>query len=275
MPRQAREKDKFCIYHVIQRGNNKGEIFIADRDRGKFIEILARMKSKYNFLVYAYCLMSNHIHLVIDDNGNDISRLIKSVNVSYALYFNKKYKRVGHLFQDRFKSEIITNDRYLLQVSKYIHNNPVKANMVVAPEEYYWSSYNIYLGRMENKYYLVDTTKILGLISDNTGRAAKQYALYVNQKEAKAPQVMDVEDNYTAVDKQDSGIIITVKEAKEKIEEIASKNRLTYEQLLRNKRLRNETIKEIREVSSLTLQQLGEVFGGLSASRVSRILAEK
>jgi REP element-mobilizing transposase RayT len=275
MPRQAREKDKFCIYHVIQRGNNKGEIFIADRDRGKFIEILARMKSKYNFLVYAYCLMSNHIHLVIDDNGNDISRLIKSVNVSYALYFNKKYKRVGHLFQDRFKSEIITNDRYLLQVSKYIHNNPVKANMVIAPEEYYWSSYNIYLGRMENKYYLVDTTKILGLISDNTGRAAKQYALYVNQKEAKAPQVMDVEDNYTAVDKQDSGIIITVKEAKEKIEEIASKNRLTYEQLLRNKRLRNETIKEIREVSSLTLQQLGEVFGGLSASRVSRILAEK
>lgn len=275
MPRQAREKDKFCIYHVIQRGNNKGEIFIADRDRGKFIEILARMKSKYNFLVYAYCLMSNHIHLVIDDNGNDISRLIKSVNVSYALYFNKKYKRVGHLFQDRFKSEIITNDRYLLQVSKYIHNNPVKANMVIAPEEYYWSSYNIYLGRMENKYDLVDTTKILGLISDNTGSSAKQYALYVNQKEAKAPQVMDVEDNYTAVDKQDSGIIITVKEAKEKIEEIASKNRLTYEQLLRNKRLRNETIKEIREVSSLTLQQLGEVFGGLSASRVSRILAEK
>lgn len=275
MPRQAREKDKFCIYHVIQRGNNKGEIFIADRDRGKFIEILARMKSKYNFLVYAYCLMSNHIHLVIDDNGNDISRLIKSVNVSYALYFNKKYKRVGHLFQDRFKSEIITNDRYLLQVSKYIHNNPVKANMVIAPEEYYWSSYNIYLGRMENKYDLVDTTKILGLISDNTGKAAKQYALYVNQKEAKAPQVMDVEDNYTAGDKQDSGIIITVKEAKEKIEEIASKNRLTYEQLLRNKRLRNETIKEIREVSSLTLQQLGEVFGGLSASRVSRILAEK
>jgi REP element-mobilizing transposase RayT len=275
MPRQAREKDKFCIYHVIQRGNNKGEIFIADRDRGKFIEILARMKSKYNFLVYAYCLMSNHIHLVIDDNGNDISRLIKSVNVSYALYFNKKYKRVGHLFQDRFKSEIITNDRYLLQVSKYIHNNPVKANMVIAPEEYYWSSYNIYLGRMENKYDLVDTTKILGLISDNTGRAAKQYALYVNQKEAKAPQVMDVEDNYTAGDKQDSGIIITVKEAKEKIEEIASKNRLTYEQLLRNKRLRNETIKEIREVSSLTMQQLGEVFGGLSASRVSRILAEK
>lgn len=275
MPRQAREKDKFCIYHVIQRGNNKGEIFIADRDRGKFIEILARMKSKYNFLVYAYCLMSNHIHLVIDDNGNDISRLIKSVNVSYALYFNKKYKRVGHLFQDRFKSEIITNDRYLLQVSKYIHNNPVKANMVIAPEEYYWSSYNIYLGRMENKYDLVDTTKILGLISDNTGRAAKQYALYVNQKEAKAPQVMDVEDNYTAGDKQDSGIIITVKEAKEKIEEIASKNRLTYEQLLRNKRLRNEIIKEIREVSSLTMQQLGEVFGGLSASRVSRILAEK
>lgn len=275
MPRQAREKDKFCIYHVIQRGNNKGEIFIADRDRGKFIEILARMKSKYNFLVYAYCLMSNHIHLVIDDNGNDISRLIKSVNVSYALYFNKKYKRVGHLFQDRFKSEIITNDRYLLQVSKYIHNNPVKANMVIAPEEYYWSSYNIYLGRMENKYDLVDTTKILGLISDNTGRAAKQYALYVNQKEVKAPQVMDVEDNYTAGDKQDSGIIITVKEAKEKIEEIASKNRLTYEQLLRNKRLRNETIKEIREVSSLTMQQLGEVFGGLSASRVSRILAEK
>ncbi|MCD5406443.1 MAG: transposase, partial [Desulfotomaculum sp.] len=85
--------------------------------------------------------MDNHTHLIIYDNGNDISKLIKSINISYRYYFNNTYKRSGHLFQDGFKSELIIDDNYLLQVSKYIHNNPVKAGMV---KTYKWSSYNIY-----------------------------------------------------------------------------------------------------------------------------------
>ena len=123
MPRQRRKKGEYNTYHVIQRGNERKNIFLFDEDRERFIETLLRMKEKYNFLVYTYCLMDNHYHLIIYDNGNDISQLMKSINTSYAIYFNRVYKRCGHLFQDRFRSELIEDDNYLLEVSRYIHNN--------------------------------------------------------------------------------------------------------------------------------------------------------
>ena len=130
MPRVQRVKGEFSTYHVVQRGNEKKKIFRDDEDKAKFLETLAKAREKYNFLLYAYCLMDNHIHLLVNDNGNDISKLMKSINVSYVSYFNRAYQRCGHLFQDRFKSELVKDDRYLLEVSRYIHNNPVKAKMV-------------------------------------------------------------------------------------------------------------------------------------------------
>lgn len=88
MPRQARLKGEGCIYHTIQRGNERKNIFNSKEDKHKFIEILSRSKKKYNFSIYAYCLMDNHIHLLIYDNGNDISKIIKSINISYVSYLN-------------------------------------------------------------------------------------------------------------------------------------------------------------------------------------------
>jgi len=196
----ARDKGEFTTYHVIQRGNERKNIFVSDNDRIRFLDTLARMKEKYNFLVYAYCLMDNHIHLVINDNGNDISKLIKSINVSYVYYFNQIYKRCGHLFQDRFRSEIIQDGRYLLQVSKYIYNNPVKAGMVRKAEEYKWSSYNIYTGRCKDIQKLIDTGKILGIISNNSAKAVKAYAEYVIEDEMM--QVMDIEEDTVATSKE-------------------------------------------------------------------------
>ena len=119
MPRVARDKVEFSTYHIIQRGNERKNIFISEDDRIKFLETTYRMKEKYNFILEAYCLMDNHVHLLINDNGNDISKVVKSINISYAYYFNRKYKRVGHLFQDRFRSEVMGDDNYLISVSAY------------------------------------------------------------------------------------------------------------------------------------------------------------
>ncbi|MFZ7104132.1 MAG: transposase [Peptococcaceae bacterium] len=103
MPRNARKKEEFSTYHIIVRGNERKDIFGGTNDKENFLQILSRMKKKYNFNVYCYCLMDNHAHLIIEDNGNDISQIMKSISISYAMLYNRKYQRTGHLFQDRFK----------------------------------------------------------------------------------------------------------------------------------------------------------------------------
>lgn len=127
------------------RGNDKRTIFIDNEDRKRFISTLFEKAAEENIRIYAYCLMSNHVHLLLHEKDANIARLMKRINVSFVYYFNKKYKRVGHLFQDRFKSEIVDNDNYLLAAVRYIHNNPAKAGMVSLPEKYLWSSYNDYI----------------------------------------------------------------------------------------------------------------------------------
>jgi len=273
MPRQARKKGEFSTYHIIQRGNERKNIFIFDDDRVQFLDILERMKKKYNFFVYTFCLMDNHVHLIIDDNGNDISLIIKSINISYASYFNRKYKRSGHLFQDRFKSELIDSDSYLLEVSRYIHNNPVKAGMVENPSGYRWSSYNIIAGYSKDLRNLINRNKILDYISNDSAKAIKGYADYVLRKEEIEANIMDVKEDGEEI--ENTGFICTLEQARQKLMELIEADCISYDDLLKDTRLRNERMKSIRRNSSLTLKQIGELFGGISESRVSRILISK
>ena len=270
MPRQARDRGEFNSYHVILRGNERKNIFITDEDRIRFLDIMARMKEKYNFLVYAYCLMDNHIHLVINDNGNDISKIMKSISISYVGYFNRINKRCGHLFQDRFRSEIIKDDIYLLQVSKYIHNNPIKAGIVRKAEEYQWSSFNIYTGSCKDVRGLVEKNKILGIISNNSLEAVKAYIKYNIEEEI--IQVIDIEDDVIVVSKENTYFIGSVAEAREKVMLFAEEKGISPANVMLDRALRNELMVEIRKNSSLSLKQIGSIFGGLSESRVSRIL---
>lgn len=273
MPRQARLKGEFSVYHIIQRGNEKKNLFLSGDDMLRFLETLQRMKGKYNFLLYAYCLMDNHVHLLIDDNGNDISVLVKSINVSYAHYFNRTHQRCGHLFQDRFKSELVDKDPYLLEVSRYIHNNPVKAGIVKEPSDYRWSSYNIYAGRAKDTGGLIDKGRILSIFSDNRVRAVRGYIGFVNSAVENKVSVMDVEEP-AGEDNYNSSYIGNVEEARTKIKEFLKQRKLSSGDLKSNLSVRNELIKEIRRNSSLTLKQIGELCGGVSESRVSRILAQ-
>lgn len=274
MPRQPRVKGEFSTYHIIQRGNERKNLFISDDDRVRYIETLCRMKQKYNFLIYAYCLMDNHVHLLIDDNGNDISRLVKSINISYVNYFNRAYRRCGHLFQDRFRSELVDSDGYLLEVSRYIHNNPVRAGIVGDPSEYRWSSFGIYNGKAKDIYGLIDKGLVLHIFSTDRVKAVKAYIDYVYKEEDKQVNIMDVEEPFSD-GSYNSEYICSMDQARLKIKEAAESKKMLYEDVNNNIGFRNELMKQIRKNSSLTLKQIGDLFGGLSESRVSRILTKR
>lgn len=129
----------------MMRGNERKDIFLDNYDRDRFLEIISQKKGNGRFSLHAYCLMSNHIHLMLSEGSEEIGQIIKRIAVSYAQYFNRKNKRTGHLFQDRFRSEVIEDERYILSLLRYIHQNPIKAGLAKSAADYRWSSHNEYL----------------------------------------------------------------------------------------------------------------------------------
>lgn len=160
MPRQARKKSSTNIYHIMLRGINRQEIFLDDRDRRHFIKYVKQVKKESPFILYAYCLMKNHVHLLIKESEVPIETVIKRIAIKYAIYFNGRYERCGHVFQDRFKSENVEDDRYFQTVYRYILRNPVKAGICADPGDYRWSSY----GELFQPASWVDNDFILSLI---------------------------------------------------------------------------------------------------------------
>lgn len=172
MPRTARTCSKTGIYHVMLRGNERKNIFIDNEDRIKFLEILFRKKYDENYLLYAYCLMDNHLHLVIKENKIAIASIMKSIGTAYAYYFNHKYRREGHVFQDRYKSQNVEDESYLLSVIRYVHQNPQAAG-IGAMETYFWSSFRFYI----NKCLLgmPEIGNILAIFSQDRSRALRLF----------------------------------------------------------------------------------------------------
>ena len=160
MPREARTKSASGYYHILLRGIGKQNIFEDDGDNIRFIETVFRYKQELDFELHAYCLMGNHVHMLIKDVNNQLNLIMKKIAGSYAYYFNRKYDRVGHLFQDRFKSEAVEDDEYYLTVLRYIYQNPEKAG-VSSVAEYEWSSYKEYTNKMTN----LDTAFALELLN--------------------------------------------------------------------------------------------------------------
>lgn len=175
LPRIARDYSELKVYHVILRGVNKQDIFLSKSDYSKFLEIIGQTKEKFEYEIYAYCLMNNHIHIVIYDKNNNLSRIMQCVEGSYANFFNKKYERVGHLFQNRFLSKKIENREYLKMVCRYIHKNPLKAG-IARTDEYKWSSYKEYI--KYNK--LIDTRFLLSIFSENIEEAKEEFIKFHN-----------------------------------------------------------------------------------------------
>lgn len=146
-------------YHIMSRGNHRLEIFRDDEDRQVFLSMLTQVKEKHPFKLHAYCLMSNHVHFHLETIEADPGKIMKLLNMKYAIFFNKKYRFVGQLMQGRFRAEVVEDDRYFLALNRYIHLNPVEAGIVLRPEDYRWSSYNAYVENISP--FLVDTEKTL------------------------------------------------------------------------------------------------------------------
>ncbi len=159
MSRQARKRSNTGIYHVMLRGIDKRSIFLDDEDREKFIENIIKAKEVGDFEIYGYCLMDNHVHLLIKED-EEIGTSIKRITVGYVGWHNNKYERTGHLFQNRFKSEPVETESYLITVLRYIHQNPVKAGIVKKLEDYRWSSYKQYLLAYQEQSSFIDTQPI-------------------------------------------------------------------------------------------------------------------
>jgi putative transposase len=141
MPRKAREQSPTDFYHIMIRGINKEKIFDHKYNKEFLLNTLKKSKEDIDVEIGAYCIMNNHLHLIVKGELNEISQLLKSINIRFAMWYNKKFDRVGHVFQDRYRSENIYNDYHLMQAVSYVHNNPVKAGITSKVSDYKWSSY--------------------------------------------------------------------------------------------------------------------------------------
>ena len=173
MPRQSRKPSGTGIFHVMMRGINHQNIFEDEEDNYQFITTLDRMRVRYddegtpcgsNCTYYAYCLMSNHFHLLIRERDESVGETVKRIASSYVYYYNRKYGRDGHLFKERFKSEPVNDMAYFTVLLRYIHQNPVKAGIVERVKDYEYSSWGEFDGTVESVFHICDTHTVLNRI---------------------------------------------------------------------------------------------------------------
>ena len=178
MARQPRIEYPGAFYHVITRGNQRQKTFRDDLDRGKYLEILAHLKEVNLFRIHAYVLMDNHVHLLLETGEYPLSRIMQRLGSGYTQYFNRRHKFVGHLFQGRYKAILCDKNNYLLELSRYLHLNPVRAKVVKDPGEYKWSSYGAYVQKKQCPPWM-ETAEVLQQFSGKGSEARKRYRKYV------------------------------------------------------------------------------------------------
>jgi putative transposase len=264
LARQARSKSELGIYHVMLRGNERKSIFLDEEDKNRFVEIMLQKKEVAGSHLYAYCIMDNHVHMVIREleNGQPLETLMKRIGVTYALYFNKKYKRVGHVFQDRFRSEIIEDESYLLSVIRFVHKNPVQSEMVQGLN-YSWSSYHWYIGFKKNLPLLAEMEDVLGQFSQDRRIAVKRFVEFHQEEETRA--FLDVSE--------DSG---NGENAENILESFLQSHNRTKEDLNRseNRAIAAELIEILVRKSGISGREVAEITG-INREKVRKILVSK
>ena len=183
MARKPRLHINGAFYHVMLRGNNGQNIFYTDLDRQVFYRLLEEGIQKYNHRIHAFCLMSNHVHLLLEIGEVPLSKVMQNVCFRYARWVNSCQESVGHLFQGRFKSKLVDTDQYLLKLLHYIHSNPLEAGLVTNPRYYCWSSHLAYL-QMEGIQWLT-TEYVLSLFDNTFGPAVRKYSNFIFKENLK------------------------------------------------------------------------------------------
>lgn len=185
MARPLRLEFAGALYHVTSRGNARQDIYKTDDDRKEFLHILAEVIEHYNWICHAYCLMTNHYHLLIETSDPNLSLGMRQLNGRYTQTFNRNHGQVGHVFQGRYKSILVEKDAHLLELCRYIVLNPVAAGMVEKPEQWRWSSYHA-TSEPRQRDVIVSPEWILSQFSKKVGQARQQYHRFVSDKTAGA-----------------------------------------------------------------------------------------
>jgi putative transposase len=244
MPRGARRKSQSGIYHVMLRGINKQVIFEDEEDNIKFLKVLKECKEKSGFTLLAYCIMGNHLHLLLKEEKEELEQIFRRLGASYVYWYNLKYDRSGHLFQDRFKSEPVESDSYFFTVLRYIHQNPIKSGLCDKAERYKWSSYNEYI----NNNGITDTEFGLSMFSNERKEAIKLFAKYMNEN-----------DNEECLEMEQTSRRISDKEAQEKMCKLCrTKNAAEFQKV--DVETRNKNIAILKE-NGLSIRQISRLTG--------------
>lgn len=255
MPRVARKLSDTKVYHIILRGNDKQDIFYDEQDYEKFLKEMIRTKEKYVYDLYAYCLMPNHVHLTIYDKENQISRIIQSIAVSYSSYFAKKYDKVGHLFQNRFLSKNIETRKYLLELCRYIHQNPIKAG-ISEMIDYRWSSYKEFIEGDK----IISSDFIFSIFGDKKLNAMNNFIAFHNNNLEKINDEVEYEILEKLTDEQLSKRIKMILG----LEDIRKVR--TY-----NAKIRNDEIKKLKGIKGTSKSQIARVLG-INRKIIERIM---
>lgn len=244
MARKPRIEYNGAFYHVITRGNQRQKIFRDKKDRLKYLEILSHYKNRHQFRLYSYVLMSNHIHLLIETGNITLSKIQQGINQSYTMYFNRRHKTVGHLFQGRYKAILCDREAYLLSLIKYIHMNPVRARMVKELQDYQWSSHKYYAGS-EKKNCIVDTDCVLRIFSEDKTTSKKLYREFIGVAIS-----IKREDVYATIDQRVLGNEEFLDNIMDKCDGEIKKGKKEKEYTL------GEIVKAIESVKGVTLKQI-------------------
>ncbi len=259
MPRQARIESPTDYYHIMMRGNNRENIFNKDEQKRFFLDSLKKQEEDQLIDIAAYCVMDNHVHIVVKAEPLGLAKAIKSINIKYAMKFNQQRDRIGHVFQDRYKSEAVKDDKYLLQVIRYVHNNPVKAKMVKSLGDYNWSSYNEYIS--ENTIIKSQQKQfILGYFSNNIN----QFIEFHKQKDNNEYLEIKEDKEQYRLDQAQEIIYVYFKE----------KGLTEAKQVTKNPVYLEEIIQELLKHSKLSHRQIANLLG-ISNSTVHKSNLDK
>jgi len=235
------------------RGINQQNIFVDDEDNKKYFDTLARYRKDVEFEIYAYCLMGNHIHLLMKEGNEEISNTMRRIGASYVYWYNWQYSRKGHLFQDRFKSEPVEDDSYFLTVLRYIHQNPLKAGLTDNIESYNWSSYKEYTTEAK----IVNVDFALSMFAENRDKAIERFREF--NTEANNDKCLEItEQRKTISDKEIRQLVLN----KYNIELAKLHNEQPKTQI--------KVLKYLKELDGSSLRQLSRLTG-FTVNKIFRV----
>jgi len=295
MARPLRVEYAGACYHVMNRGITRENLFHDKRDREKFLEYLAKAAERFSVVVHTYCLMSNHYHLLLETPVLNLSVAIQWLNLSYATYCNKRYRRSGYLFQGRFKALLIDKNEYLTVLSRYIHLNPVRAKIVKNPVDYPWSSYPAYRDRRKGNDWL-ETGRVLEYFGKQGEEAVAEYTKYVEEVDGESLEdphkdvvggfilggkrfVDLVKDKFLSSVQKEEKEIPQLKKLKQKkplkailcavCEEFGCKEELLREKGRKGNHAREVAIYLARDLGGMSCKDMGMYFGNVSGAAIT------